>query len=483
MPLKVRYQREMSRNYLILEAPGSGEENEFERRMLEENAIAGLLPFRENPGESGLEYYYEITSRQPFSRIMESRKLRFSDIRALVPGILETMERIGDYLLPESCLLLDPEYIYVDPDTLEVRLCLVPGLETDVPAAMSSLLGQIMGQVDHQDPAGVMVAYNLYEKSLRDNFGAQDFLACFGECGDRIFTASRDSGKERRAVPGEENTGVSGYPRSCEDRSIPPESRVLTSASAADRVQGKESFGRPDARSPGRNRQDLRKAAAGVAAFLATEGLLWYLCEPEIFRIAGSVLLAAAIIGSLIFFFYQKRHSAEEERFSSEPKRTMPKAPIPGSPSPVDSTDTWSFRPESTREYQARMEKERAEQMVQSRAEGTVLLTDLPDTAETIAVLRPVDSGRQEIRISYSPFVIGKHRDLTDYCLDSPAVSRLHAKIEIDGESASVTDLNSTNGTTLNGRKLEANETAPLSEGDLLCLADVGFRFRRVRRG
>ena len=184
--MNVRYQREMNRNYMIIRAPETEEKHSFECRMLSENAIRGLLGFHEGISENGLEYYYEITSCQPLSRIMEGRKLKAADIRQIVTGILDTVSSLDEFLLCADQLLLEAEYIYTDPDRMDVKLCLLPGYSRSAPEAVSALLRNILEHTDHQDAEGIMIAYNLYEKSLRDNYGAKDLLSCLGG-DDRIF--------------------------------------------------------------------------------------------------------------------------------------------------------------------------------------------------------------------------------------------------------------------------------------------------------
>ena len=56
-------------------------------------------------------------------------------------------------------------------------------------------------------------------------------------------------------------------------------------------------------------------------------------------------------------------------------------------------------------------------------------------------------------------------------------VSRLHARIDREGEEYRITDLNSTNGTTVGGRLLEMNETAVLLPGEEVYIANIGFIF------
>lgn len=73
--MNIRYKREMRHNYLILEAEKEKQEN-FEIRMLTGNSIEGLLKFRVKDEEEGQYYYYEITSKQPLSRLLEVKEIK-----------------------------------------------------------------------------------------------------------------------------------------------------------------------------------------------------------------------------------------------------------------------------------------------------------------------------------------------------------------------------------------------------------------------
>jgi hypothetical protein len=79
---------------------------------------------------------------------------------------------------------------------------------------------------------------------------------------------------------------------------------------------------------------------------------------------------------------------------------------------------------------------------------------------------------------------VGQNRigrgDDCDLQLKMGGVSRHHATIRWDGEQAQVMDLESTNGTFLNGQKLTAYEYASLKEGDNLVLGS-GSEAERLR--
>jgi pSer/pThr/pTyr-binding forkhead associated (FHA) protein len=60
--------------------------------------------------------------------------------------------------------------------------------------------------------------------------------------------------------------------------------------------------------------------------------------------------------------------------------------------------------------------------------------------------------------------------------IDSPWVSRRHARIVVAGQAASLEDLGSKNGTFLRGKRI--SEPEPLRHGDEICLGRVPMVFR-----
>ncbi len=75
------------------------------------------------------------------------------------------------------------------------------------------------------------------------------------------------------------------------------------------------------------------------------------------------------------------------------------------------------------------------------------------------------ENGGEDVQVGYFPFLIGKNREISDLCLNLPQISRIHAKIEESGDGYIITDLNSTNGTSVNGHFLETNESMTISPG------------------
>jgi hypothetical protein len=94
----------------------------------------------------------------------------------------------------------------------------------------------------------------------------------------------------------------------------------------------------------------------------------------------------------------------------------------------------------------------------------------------TLLVFDPQGRELRRLPLGEAPLGIGRGKD-RDLVLDAPSVSRHHARLEARGASVIVEDLGSSNGTLLNGRRIERPEA--VQEGDELAIADFVLRLRR----
>jgi pSer/pThr/pTyr-binding forkhead associated (FHA) protein len=62
----------------------------------------------------------------------------------------------------------------------------------------------------------------------------------------------------------------------------------------------------------------------------------------------------------------------------------------------------------------------------------------------------------------------------------SDTVSRIHATIEHIGSTYTLTDLNSTNSTRINGKRLEPDKATPINDGDTLHFGKVTCTFKKA---
>lgn len=85
----------------------------------------------------------------------------------------------------------------------------------------------------------------------------------------------------------------------------------------------------------------------------------------------------------------------------------------------------------------------------------------------------------ETITINADQFVIGRERKSTNYCIsDNSSVSRTHARLSVRGGVTYLTDMNTANGTFVNGVKVMPRQEIALKSGDKITLADEDLEYK-----
>lgn len=453
----IEFKREMNRNYMVLEPVCKGHEK-YAVHMLATNSIKGLLPFHEKQTDGRYWYYYDITSKQPLERILESRMLTGEEIRKLISSLLFTLRQMEKYLLDEGQLCLEAAFIYVEPDTFQVYLCLIPGENKDFSEEFRTFAQYLLDHVSHKDEEAVVLAFRILKQSRKENFGVEDIEQSIQKA-DAPSELRRENIYENRGrQEGEGAENNRKYQQVATAWQVEREEKDKARDKAKDKAEQQTGSGQEEENGFESGKRGavwivgilivLLPAAAFAA--LGVSGIIrykWFLCAAELLLVALLIIMNGR----------EERGTVNLKVFQEE-----------------TDTEDWEilFREEETKEekWEEPREIDESEEEMQ-----TILLTARPLEPE-IRKLVPVRGGA-EIAIRYFPFLIGKSSSLSDYCLDEPEVSRLHLKIEETETGYELTDLNSTNGTYINNRLLEANETSPLYPGDEVSIAAIKYRF------
>ncbi len=100
--------------------------------------------------------------------------------------------------------------------------------------------------------------------------------------------------------------------------------------------------------------------------------------------------------------------------------------------------------------------------------EGTTTTFDLAGKATVVI-------GREDAPSNSFPDI-----DLTSYGAEEGGVSRLHARLILSGDDWTIEDLESTNFTFINRKRIAPKTPMPLSDGDEIRLGRVGLRFKTL---
>ena len=403
--------------------------------MLEENHIQGLLKMRIKYQEGQPLYYYDITSRQPLSRLLEKRFITKNEICTILMQLHSTLTRMEAFLLREEGILLEPDYIYMEPELFRLGVCLAPENEGDFQDQLSHFLQYILKRVDHKDRECVVLAYGLYQESLKENVTMEDLLRLTAAEG---MKESYAAGDWDAAVDNQKEEGESR--EYCGSGSLvqPPGMAADLSDSAVDIQKPCLPF--------------KKQLLLWLPVVLFLPAFIWAMKGKEALLEFRYILLAIDIgllsllmLGDVLMVKFGLMQGKEEKLCVLEEER---------------KDSSWKILYEDVDESPP--------------APASHMYIQHSSPLCRLTALQP---GGEDILIGYYPFVIGKNKELADYVLSKDTVSRFHLRIDKEEERYLVTDLNSTNGTRVNNYSLEANETVEIKPGDEIYIAEIGYVF------
>lgn len=122
------------------------------------------------------------------------------------------------------------------------------------------------------------------------------------------------------------------------------------------------------------------------------------------------------------------------------------------------------------------------QQLYENGSQETVYFADLDKKERQIqkALCLRAEEGNRKILLRDFPITFGKMKGRVTVVLEDHSVSRIHAQIEAAEDGMRIRDLNSRNGTCINGKKLLPNEAESLQEGDTVSFGRERFRCERA---
>ena len=112
--MDIRYRNDLYGNYMLITIPQGEDSNRYSFRMLEKNKISGVLSGRER-NEDGKGYWYvDISKKKTLSQEYQDKEMQLEDMIHIFQQIIPVLDELKNYLLNESMVVLDPEYIFRD---------------------------------------------------------------------------------------------------------------------------------------------------------------------------------------------------------------------------------------------------------------------------------------------------------------------------------------------------------------------------------
>ncbi len=467
--MKVSYQRELYRSRMCCELEKEESSYGYPLQMCLRNSIPGLLPCSAELMDGRTYLCWDITSRNSLKEL-SGGGFTLELLERVLRAVYAVMQELDGYLISSGYLVLLPEQIYLDASRKKVEFICDYGDEASFQTGMMKLAEYVLAGIDHKDQEQMRLGYGLYRLAVQENFSRGEFQYLLfvrkrqeepslpgGAVSERRF--GRDTVYTEASVRGE-----------MELSEIPPED---TTTGETERQKILDSFFRDDEEI----KQGIREylplyALLAAVAVLGLEIFFYFRNGRHIHPgwLACGFLLTAICTGAACIGQHikgkEKTEDSRKEKSSSEDekehvnsgghRRTDIAGPVSQSMPPLREN---GFDGETT-----------VLQNPQACGEEKLL-----------AILEAMGQHGGRFTIPSAGAVLGKLPEAADIILPSPAVSRIHARIICRGEEYFVQDLNSRNGTCINGRPLVSQQFEQLKEQDEISFADLSYRFHREK--
>lgn len=174
---KLTYKRNFDHNYLVIKGDdelGERIADDYMTRMMIENEIPNFLRLTMKMNEGIYDYYYEISSRQPLSRLYEHREIKNVDLVNIINEIAIAYNNAFEYMLEGNHFILIPEYMYINLESNKIELLYYPEYSSSIENSLMTFAEYVLDRVDHQDSEAVMLAYKFYKVVKEAGFTIRD---------------------------------------------------------------------------------------------------------------------------------------------------------------------------------------------------------------------------------------------------------------------------------------------------------------------
>ncbi len=479
--MNIDFRKNLRNSYMVISDHSFSSQDSYPFRMLAKECPEGLLSLSLEHCNGCVSFLYDITSKHSFEKIFETKNFNADMLKSFLRSLKNIVTELEKFLLDPDDLVLAPDTIYTDFNASAFYFCYCPEYDHDCAGQLKALSNRMLNLADYDDAAAVKLCFEFNKKLHSESFSLRDLDELFsdepGYLHKRIFTGNiSDTRFADNMFAGGTSTGrFTDY--------------ISAGNTPAGKAAGNAAAGRSPGSRPAGKAEDniyISSTADGMPARKTKETAP--VRDPAEKNSGKSLSFSK----KAKIYFRDNSFSRIFEDFNSW--KLLKK--IRAVEDPVRVPDIPVLQPEEKRirfepYIQTVQEPLHYPEETVSGEEETVLLGDtsndlmISETAGTEKDVSPrysierISGTKHEItRMTVLPFTIGKSADACSLRIDVPTVSRLHARIyknPEDPETLEFEDLNSRNGSFINGAPVPAYTRFPVRNGDTLRLANVEF--------
>lgn len=458
--IKTEYTRKINKSSLIIIPEKEDEEERDSIGMFQYNEIPYFLKMEAQRTGVELKFCYDITGKRSLEQLLEYQPLDYVLLQMILKAFDQACMQTGEYMMTENDILLEPEFVFTDHSAEQVSYCYLPGNQKDICCQFKKFMEYLLPYVDHNNEQAMQLAYGVYQKVVEERTALHHVLE-----DESLFA---DWSWKDRKIP----------QNKCEPQSQQnnkQESRMsLEQCSEMKYQKNREQEGQilwEQCHEPQNHNNRGKESQIFRNGFH----------EPQIYQVQESVsqIYHKGKSDELQYEQYQQKKQKETEKLNGngeEVEKIKQKA---------------SVRKQAAEKLKKMLQKKiytdksrymEEEPVFEAEEEEvvcnnpTVCLISGTEEIQNRFVYQGTDRSR-DFHCLQGNMLLGSDAKESDIYIPFPMVSRIHARIETGNQGTFLEDLNSTNGTHVNGELLKYREKRLLQKGDLISLAGECYSF------
>ena len=412
--------------------------------MLIHNEIQAFVPARFKSLNAENYICYNMNGLIPISQSLELNKLNSERVEGFLRSIIRVYKSMEEFMLPFDRLIVNETYIYENYNTKNEFYWIYGNNITD--DKFSELFERMLDRVDYKDDRAVKIMYSMYQVAK----DSEEILN--GEISGNSILKIKDKAEEILSSPYQS-----------------------LDARAKELIRRENEF--PGVKTELKQETDYTKVPEYNNCYENADSMAKrYRRDLE-----------------------SKRSKVKPEKIEvKKPEIKKTKSNIPESDKKLDIKSklkkVWNYlnsdigsKSENEEENFAVVEEEPSYNIreVHSRIPEHKEVSDNPTTLLTGAMvkggvycLKSEEMNEDNILLTEFPFFIGKSGEKTNHRIEDSTVSRFHARIDKEEDDLWLTDLNSTNGTFLNGIRMLPYDRVKVDKGDSIVISRKRYELR-----
>ena len=436
----VSYQNDLQRSYMVFKLLEEDIITEYQIKMIQGNPTEGLLLLHKKQIDNDIYFFYDITSKTTLNQLLKRIKVNKHKFLSILKSLIRSISLGKQYLLQGGSFILSGDHIYIDPISLELSIAYLPiESKSDINQEVKALIMDLLiYKASFETPAEGDFVYELLSLIKIDSFNTNQL--------DKIISRIALQQEQRIMLDSTEKHDLVQKVR------VPREDNIKT-------------------------KQKLNNLLLVLTQLfiLAIAVLLarYFYYQTEKLDVSTLIGIATIIIAAdtlIVRRFTLKSKSSSTEQKSNKKKLKLNLSLIhkrlKGNKKIKRYTGVQSTpQEECAAAHEPRDFKD---------FETCFMVAETPKLACLIGC---GENDQEKIFIDKPSFVIGRIKSQSDYVSFNGAVGKLHAEITNKDGAYYMKDLNSRNGTFINGERIVSNVEHSLQNNDRIAFANSEYKF------